>query len=127
MVYFSLTTMEPMMSPLSSTSATSAPSARPSAVAWSVDRVIGIGQNTPLASAMLSHTPCQSAWPMNPSSGVKPPMPSMIRSPRSRELRVIFGNASAAASALSRSAPSSNRMFSVSLPWGFTNCDMFTP
>ncbi len=54
--------------------------------AASVDSVIGIGQNRPSAVRMSSQTPFQSARVMKPSSGVKPPMPSMIRSPFSRDV-----------------------------------------
>ena len=60
---------------------------------FSVESVIGIGQNRPLVVLMPSHTPCQSALVMKPSSGVKPPMPSMMTSPVSRELMRIFGSA----------------------------------
>jgi hypothetical protein len=69
-----------------------------SAVALSVDSVMGIGQNRPLAIFMPSQTPCQSVWVMKPSSGVKPPMPSMMMSPFSRELTLIFGSVWARAS-----------------------------
>ena len=50
-----------------------------------VETVIGMGQKVPSAMVNLSQTPCQSALVMKPSSGVKPPMPIMIRSPTSRE------------------------------------------
>ena len=42
-------------------SATSLPSSMPSAVALSTDKVMGMGQNTPSAMRMSSHTPRQSS------------------------------------------------------------------
>src|SRR4030066_49300 len=90
MVYLSVTFMVPMTAPVSpSTRAMSAPSLMDSS---SVDRVMGIGQNRPLAVFMPSHTPCQSALVMNPVSGVKPPMPSMMTSPTSRDDSLILGS-----------------------------------
>src|SRR3990167_9575754 len=125
MVYFSFTIITPISSPLSSsTSAISLPTAMLSAVALSTDLVMGIGQNRPLARVILSHTDCQSALPMKPSSGVKPPMPSMIRSPVSREDSFTWSNLAAAAWALARASPSSRSVFNTSLPWGFTSFDM---
>jgi len=51
-----------------------------------------MGQNRPFAIFMPSHTPCQSVWVMKPSSGVKPPIPSMMMSPFSRELTRTLGS-----------------------------------
>ena len=81
-----------------------------------VDRVIGIGQNRPLAIFMPSQTPSQSARVMKPSSGVKPPIPSMIVSPVSRELMTSLGRDSARFSSSSRSLPSRSKIFNESLP-----------
>ena len=69
------------------------------------DSVIGIGQNSPLAVFMPSQTPCQSACVMKPSSGVKPPMPSMTMSPFSRELTVSRGSVAARRRSASSAAP----------------------
>ncbi len=86
-VYFSVICIDARIDPSSgSASATYWPVESVAAVAASVDSVMGIGQKRPLAVRMPSHTPCQSARDMNPSSGVKPPMPNIIRSPFSREL-----------------------------------------
>ena len=90
------------------------------AVGASVDSVIGIGQNRPLAMRMPSQTPCQSACDMKPSSGVKPPMPSMMMSPRSRELTRTRGMAAARARSRSSSTPSSSRGLSSAAPCGRT-------
>ena len=70
---------------------------RCSATLRPADSVIGIGQNRPPAVRMPSHTPRQSACDMKPSSGVKPPMPSIRMSPRSRELTRTGGKAAARA------------------------------
>ncbi len=58
---------------------------------------------------MPSHTPSQSAWVMKPSSGVKPPMPSMMRSPFSRELTVSRGSLRARACSAASASPASAR------------------
>src|SRR5690606_31509048 len=122
MQYFSSSTMAPISSPVSpSTKAISPPIFRPSAVQGSVERVIGIGQNRPWVRRMSSHTPRQSAPPMKPRSGVKPPMPSMIRSPTSRELSRTWGRAAARSRTAASTSPSSSRGCSASAPWGFTN------
>ncbi len=125
MPYFSVTRMVAMSSPDSpSCSATSLPIAMASAVARSVESVMGMGQNSPLAVFMPSHTPCQSAWVMKPSSGVKPPMPSMIRSPSSRELMTTLGSVAARACSARKTSPASSSGFSSPPPWGLTNLDM---
>jgi hypothetical protein len=91
--YFSVTFMVARIEPSSgSIRATSPATLMPSAVALSVDSVIGIGQNRPEAIFMPSQTPCQSAWVMKPSSGVKPPWPIMTMSPFSRELTLTLGS-----------------------------------
>ena len=59
-----------MIAPSPSTSATSLSRARPSAICWPQDKVIGIGQNNPSAIAIPVQTPRQSAAPMKPVSGV---------------------------------------------------------
>ena len=85
-LYFSVTFMVARISPLSgSTRAISLPVWKVAAVASSVDSVTGIGQKRLFAILIPSQTPSQSAWVMNPSRGVNPPMPSMMRSPFSRE------------------------------------------
>src|SRR3569623_673497 len=126
MPYFSVIFMVAMISLDSrSTNATSSPVLMPSAVGESVERVMGMCQNRPLAIFMPSHTPCQSAWVMKPSSGVKPPMPSMMRSPVSREEIITLGRVSARRRSAARASPSNNSGFSVSAPWGWTSVDMF--
>ena len=124
MRYFSLKVKIPMISPWYS-SAMSSPGFSVSAVAVSVDRVIGMGQNTPALSpvvkCILSHTLCQSAWFIKPSSGVKPPIPSIIKSPASRELIWIFGRFLAFCWAAVSASPLSNFSFNVSLPCGGTS------
>ncbi len=75
----------------------------------SADSVIGIGQNRPLAVLMPSHTPCQSACVMKPSSGVKPPMPSMMMSPFSRELTGSVGSVAARRFPSASASPCSSR------------------
>src|SRR3569833_1134150 len=126
MPYFSVIFMVAMISLDSrSTNATSSPVLMPSAVCESVERVMGMGQNRPLAIFMPSHTPCQSAWVMKPSSGVQPPLPSMMRSPVSREEIITLGRVSARRRSAARASPSNNSGFSVSAPWGWTSVDMF--
>ena len=122
MVYFSVTVMVAMVSPLSSEiSAISSPSLMLSAWPCVVEIVIGIGQKVPSAMVKLSQTPCQSALVIKPVSGVKPPMPIMIRSPASREemrtwVRLLAFSCSAASS-----APVSNRGINfLSFPCGLT-------
>ncbi len=62
MVYFSVIDMVASTSPFSaSVSAISWPVLIESATAWLTERVMGMGQNRPLAIFMPSHTPCQSA------------------------------------------------------------------
>ena len=77
-----------------------------SAVVVSVDRVIGMGQNKPLAIFMPSQIPAQSACDMKPSRGVNPPIPSMIRSPFSRELTRTLGKLCARANSAASASPS---------------------
>ncbi len=87
------------------------------------DSVIGIGQKRPFASCMSSHTLFQSACVMNPSSGVKPPMPSMIKSPRSRELTGTCGSARARSRSACSAGPSSSKGFRLPPPCGETSLD----
>jgi hypothetical protein len=69
--YFSKTSRIAMISPESaSTRATSSSRWMVSARSAVQDRVIGIGQNRPLASLMSRQAPRQSSSPMKPSSGV---------------------------------------------------------
>ena len=65
---------------------------------------------------MPSQTPSQSAWVMKPSSGVKPPMPSMMRSPFSREDTRSCGSARARANSAFSAAPSSSKGLSEPPP-----------
>ncbi len=124
MAYFSVTFMVAMISPLApSTRATSWPVLMPSAVTWSVERVMGMGQNRPLAIFMPSHTPCQSAWVMKPVSGVKPPMPIMMTSPVSREDIFTLGRLSACFFSAASASPVSSRGLSSPPPWGLTSLD----
>ncbi len=115
--------MVAMISPLSSeTSAISSPSLI--LLAWPsvVETVMGIGQKVPSAMVKLSQTPCQSALDMKPVSGVKPPMPIMIRSPTSRDEMRTSVMPFAFSFSASSSAPVSNRGINfLSLPCGFTN------
>ena len=125
MPYFSVTRIVASSAPSSgSTSAISSPVANVPAVAASVDSVIGIGQNRPLVMRMPSHTPSQSARVMKPSSGVKPPMPSMTMSPRSRELTGTRGSVDARWRSRSRSPAASSSGFSSAPPWGGTRAFM---
>src|SRR2546425_4850863 len=108
MVYFSLTRMVARGSSVSgSVSAILSEMRIDSAVGASTDSVIGIGQKSPAAVRQSLHTPSQSARLMKPSSGVKPPIPSMTRSPFSRELtRTVRGVRARAHSAASASPES---------------------
>ena len=87
-LYFSVTFMVPICSPVSSsTRRTSWPLLMESARACLADKVTGMGQKVPSLSVIWSlQEPFQSASPMKPSRGVKPPMPIMMRSAVSREL-----------------------------------------
>src|SRR5258706_331556 len=90
--YLSVTVIAARISsPSGSTSAISVPSRIESAVAASVESVIGIGQKMPRAVRISAHTPRRSARSMKPSSGAKPPMPSMMTSPFSRQLTFNLG------------------------------------
>jgi hypothetical protein len=106
-------------------SAISAPSAIDPAVAASVESVIGIGQKRPDAVRIPSQTPFQSACVMKPSSGVKPPSPSITRSPFSREPTVSFGSFAARVRSRERSGSSRSRGLRPWPPWGGTRdmCD----
>ena len=119
-VYFSSSVKMPIISPSSALSAISSPNENSFACAELADSVIGIGQKRPSFSpdfsSISSHTPCQSALFIKPSKGVKPPIPNMIKSPRSRELIVILGNVSAFLRAFSSISPSSNKIFKAGLP-----------
>jgi hypothetical protein len=58
---------------------------------------------------------------MKPSSGVKPPMPSMTMSPRSRELTRRLGIVAARARSAAASAPPSSNGRRSPPPCGRTN------
>jgi hypothetical protein len=85
------------------------------------ESVIGMGQKTPAAVRISSHTPFQSAWVMKPASGVKPPMPSITRSPFSRDVTRRRGKDSARlrSAAMFGSSISSGRR--PAPPWGGTS------
>jgi hypothetical protein len=120
--YFSVTNIVASGLPSSgSMSAISCPVLNVAAVALSVDKVIGIGQNRPFVNLIPSQTPCQSACVMNPSRGVKPPMPSMMMSPRPRELTVTLGSDWARARSRASSAPCNNSGLSSEPPCGRTS------
>ena len=74
---------------------------------------MGIGQNRPVVIFIPSQTPCQSAWVMNPSSGVKPPIPNITRSPASRDEIATLGSDSARDFSFLRAAPSRSRAWQV--------------
>ncbi len=126
--YFSVTFM--VASTLSSSGSTSAmllPTLIDAAAVRSVESVIGIGQNRPLTIVMPAQTLFQSAWLMNPFSGVKPPMPSMIRSPFSRELTLTRGKPSASSRSAASASPSSNKGLSSPPPCGLTKAILKFP
>ena len=58
---------------------------------------------------------------MKPASGVKPPMPSMIRSPFSRELTRSLGSDAARARSAASASPASIRGLSDPPPCGLTS------
>jgi hypothetical protein len=121
-VYFSTTVIVARHSPVSgSTSAMSCPGEIVAANCASADSVIGIGQKRPFAVRMPSQTLRQSACDMKPTSGVNPPMPSMITSPFSRELMRNFGRLAARSSSADRASPSSSRGRKLPPPWGGTS------
>ena len=101
-------------------SAISSPSAIPPAVPASTDNVMGIGQNSPSAVRISSHTPRQSASPMKPASGVNPPMPSITMSPASRDDTVTPVSRPARSRAAARASPSGIRGRSDVPPCGRT-------
>jgi len=122
--YLSVTFMVPMISPVSSAiSAISPPSLIESAVCLEALSVTGIGQNSPDAVFISSQTPFQSALSMNPLSGVNPPMPSMIRSPVSRLVRVTLGSECALFNSSCLAVPVSRSGFSSAEPCGATSFD----
>ena len=84
-----------MVAMISSVSSDSRAISVPAASFSSCDMVIGIGQKMPFVIFISSQTPFQSSCPMKPSSGVKPPMPIMIRSPVSRDDTCNWGRDSA--------------------------------
>ncbi len=91
MSYFSVTFMVAMISLVSgSNRAISSPILIAAASSLEAERVTGIGQKVPSAVRKFSQTPFQSALVMKPVSGLKPPMPIMIRSPFSRAETGIF-------------------------------------
>ena len=89
----------------------------------SADSVIGIGQNRffRLGRVYVSQQPFQSSWPMKPSRGVKAPMPIMMRSPVSREVRGTRFREAAFLISCSRAWPSRSRGFNCALPCGGTS------
>ena len=102
-------------------SAISSPVPIPPATPASTDNVIGMGQNRPSAVRISSHTPRQSVSPMKPSSGVKPPMPSITMSPASREETCTTGNRPARSRAAASASPSSIRGRRDAPPCGRTS------
>ncbi len=60
---------------------------------------------------------------MKPSSGVKPPMPSISRSPFSLELTGICGRLRARVRSASSAGPDRSNGLSGPPPWGFTSFD----
>ena len=68
MAYLSVTARTPRISPPSSVSATSSPTA--AAKSSSQESVMGSGQKSPFSRRMSRHAPRQSALPMKPASGV---------------------------------------------------------
>ena len=124
-VYFSVTVIVARISPdFPLIIAISSPALTSSS---SVDNVTGIGQNKPLAIVMLSQTPFQSASPIKPSKGLKPPMPSITTSPSSLEEQVIFAKDSALDNSADNASPDNANALIVSLPCGGTNFDMSNP
>ena len=128
MVYFSATSRIAIgaESP-GPTSAISRPAAIPPAVAASTDMVIGMGQNRPSAVRISSHTPRQSASPMNPASGVNPPIPSITISPASRDDTRTAGREAARSRATARASPSGIRGCSDVPPCGRTRLAIEDP
>ena len=125
MVYFSVTVIVARISPdFPLIIATSSPALTSSS---SVDNVTGIGQNKPLAIVILSQTPFQSASPIKPSNGLKPPIPSITTSPSSLEEQVIFAKDSALDNSAVNASPDNANALIVSLPCGGTNFDMSNP
>ena len=75
----------------------------------------------------LSQTPCQSALFINPSKGVKPPIPIINKSPASREVICTCGNVAARVISFVNACPSNNKGFNSPPPKGLTKFDIFTP
>jgi len=95
-----------------------------SARSLSQESVIGIGQNTPFASAMSAALPRQSADPMKPVSGVYAPIASIRKSEVSRlHIGTAFSVLARFISS-ARSASGTRSGIKTSLPCGGTNFDM---
>ncbi len=127
-VYFSVTSIVASgSSPSGSIRAIWPPVRIDAAAVASAESVMGIGQNRPLAVFMPSHTPRQSACVMKPSSGVKPPMPSMMMSPFSREHTRNRGNVAARRRSAAISSAGSSRGRNSPPPCGWTNAMISCP
>ena len=123
-MYLSWMTMQPITSSASpSTRVTSCPSFSPAASSFVTESVMGMGQKTPFAVFMSWQTPLQSAFPMKPVSGLKAPIPIMIRSSLSREVMRTTGRNLAFLRASFNSSPLSSKGLS-SPPWGGTSLDI---
>src|SRR5438105_1500316 len=122
MRYFSVIVITASRPPSSgSMSAISAPGLSGAAKSSAAESVMGIGQKSPPLVRISSQTPCQSARVMKPSSGVKPPMPSITRSPFSREVTRKRGSVCARrVSSASSSRPTCSAR-SPQPPWGATS------
>ena len=77
----------------------------------------------PARSAVVAAYASQSACDMKPVSGVKPPMPSMMMSPFSREVTRSFGSLRARASSAARASPAAISGLSAPPPCGVTRSD----
>jgi hypothetical protein len=110
--------------PSGSYRAISSPTLILAASSLEAERVTGIGQKVPSAIVKLSQTPFQSALVMKLVSGLKPPMPIMIRSPFSRADTGICFRPAAFFFSASRAAPSSRQQVNPFPPWGGINFDI---
>ena len=124
MLYFSATFMVPIRVLVSvSQRATSSPMDMDFASSSVAERVIGMGQKRSclLGSANLSQQFFQSSFPIKPSSGVKAPIPIMIRSLVSRLVMGTFFRPPALWVSSFLSCPLRSSGFSSGLPWGGTS------
>ena len=79
-----------------------------------------MGQNVPFSKAIFLHTLNQSALLINPSRGVKPPIPNIITSPNSLEEHVTLVRVSDFFISSKASLPSIASGISLLFPWGGT-------